>query len=221
MQTSGRYRRPQEPVQRPVPTGGTFVSARNCLASGSALAILAAARGGVPSSHNWAGWPDVRVDAGIIEQGNYREPVCSIRARPPHPLSPAPLLPIPLAGDAVSEMRHTSHRLGRSGTCCSRPRGGVRTRCFCSFVYRRAAVVYQLDAFVYELDVRRSMVRGNGVNSPFVPALSIESRSKFLNELAAPVNIAYQRRIMSRVCDMARRMDLLLLKEPRVVDATG
>jgi hypothetical protein len=221
MQTSGRDRRPQERARTSIPVGGTFIRTRNCLASGSALAILAHTRGGVPSSHNRAGWLDVRADEGIIKQGNFREPVCSIRARPPHPLSPAPLLAIPLAGDAVSEVRHTSQRLGRSSNCCTRPRGGERTRCFCSFVYRLAAVVYQLDAIVYELDVRRSMVRRNGVNSPFVPALSTESCSKFLNELVAPVNIAYRRRIMSRVCDRARRIGLLLFKEPRVVDATG
>jgi hypothetical protein len=221
MQTNGRYRCPQE---RPGSMGevpGPRSKARNCLASGSAPAILAPARGGVPSSHNRAGRQDVRVDQGTVEQGNFRYVVCSTRARLPDRRSPAlPPLP-PLAGHPVSEMRHRLQCLGRPGTCCTRPRGGERTRWPCSFVYRTAAVVYQLDGFVYEHDVRRSMVRGNGVNSPFVPALSIELRSKFLNELAAPVNIAYRRLIMSRVCDVARRMGLLFLKEPRVVDATG
>jgi hypothetical protein len=184
MQTNGRYERPQERVGAGVTDhySSLQIAARNHLASCSALAILSGARAGVPSPYDEAVWQDLRADAGIIEQGYLRKAGCSAGARRPDRPYRAHLpdyrdhLPTPTTGGLVSEMRRSRTRR-RSGTCCPCPRGGVWTR--------------RLGAVEFRLEVRRSICR-NRVNSDRDLALSIELCSKFLNELAPPVNIAYQ-----------------------------
>jgi hypothetical protein len=176
MQTNGRYERPQ--VRAGTCATDHYrslqIAARNRLASCSALAILSPARASVSSPYDEAVWQDLRADAGNIEQGYLRKAGCSAGARRPDRLDRAHL-PTPTTGVAVSEMRrHRTFR--RPGTCCNCPRGGERTQ-------RPGAVEFQLE-------VRRSIDR-NRVNSVQDLPLSIELCSKFLNELAPPVNIAY------------------------------
>jgi len=176
VQTNGRYQRPQERAG----TGATDhyrslqIAARNRLASCSALAILFTARAGVSSPYDEALWQDSRADAGIFEQGSFRKAGCSARSRRRDRLYRAHL-PTPSPGAPVSEMRRPRTVCG-PGTCCTCPRGGERTQ-------RPGAVEFQLE-------VRRSIYR-NRVNSVHDLALSIELCSKFLYELAPPVNIAY------------------------------
>jgi hypothetical protein len=176
MQTNGRYEHPQE---RPGTCATDHyrslqIAARNRLASCSALAILSAARAVVPNPYDEAVWQDLRADAGIIEQGYFRKAGCSAGSRRPDRLYRTHL-PTPTTGALVSEMRR--HRTVRGpGTCCTCPRGGERTQ--------------RLGAVEFQLEVRRSIYR-NRVNSVHDLALSIELCSKFLYELAPPVNIAY------------------------------
>jgi|SRR5882724_1681587 len=180
------------------------IAARNRLASCPALAILSPGCAGVPPRNDPGGWQDLRGNAGILEQGYCRIAGCLWRgktARPPLPRSPpafnhAPCLPNEtFAWDC-----------GRSGTCCScRREGGGSTRFTCAPLR----------------EMRRSMSRRNRVNSFPAVTLSLELCSRFLNQLALPVNIAYERQIMSRVSDMSGQNRFLVSKEPRVVDATG
>jgi hypothetical protein len=86
---------------------------------------------------------------------------------------------------------------------------------------RRRKYSRSAGALAKQLEVRRSTARRFRVNSFRGPTLSLELCSKFLIELAPPVNIAYRRQIMSRDCDIPVMNRLLFLKEPRVVDATG
>jgi hypothetical protein len=176
MQTNGRYEHPQGRAGACATDHyrSLQIAARNRLASCSALAILSAARAGVPSPYGEAVWQDLRADAGIIEQGYFREAGCSARSRHPARRYRA-RLPTPTPGAPVSEMRRP-RTVRRPGTCCTYPRGGEGTQ-------RPGAVEFQLE-------VRRSIQR-NRVNSVHDLALSIELCSKFLNELAPPVNIAY------------------------------
>jgi hypothetical protein len=164
------------------------IDARNRLASCCALAILSRARAGVPRPYDEVVGQDLRADAGIVEQGYFSRPECSARARRPDRLCRpySAHLPRSQTGARVWKKRRTEALCG-SGTCCGCPRGGEEIR-------RRGAVDFPLE-------VRRSICR-NRVNSVRNLALSVESRTKLLNELAPPVNIAYAWGIVSRDCDM-------------------
>jgi hypothetical protein len=66
----------------------------------------------------------------------------------------------------------------------------------------RREVLHPAGAFAKQLEVRRSTPRRLRVNSFTGSPLSPELCSKFLIELAPPVNIAYRRQILSRDCDI-------------------
>ena len=184
-------------------------AARNRLASCPALAILSRAHADVPRRNDAFGGWDLRADAGITEQGNYRTAACSAGARWPDRLSHTPF-PTPMTRVHVSKLRRLRETFRRSGTCCVRRRSGGSTR--------------WLPALLREM--HRSTTRRKRVNSfravtLSLVTLSLELCSRFLNELALPVNIAYEWGIMSRICDMSGRYRSLLMEDPRIVDATG
>jgi hypothetical protein len=112
---------------------------------------------------------------------------------------------------------HRDLRLGNA-TCQS---GSPQARDLLHLSTGRRKDLHPAGAFAKQLEVRRSTARRFRVNSFRGPTLSLELCSKFLIELAPPVNIAYRRQIMSRDCDIPVMNRLLFLKEPRVVDATG
>jgi hypothetical protein len=196
LQTNGRYRRSQGQAAPLATVDYSLLhnAARNPLACRCALAILWLCPSGVPSMKAEAGSQDLRVDAGIREQGNFRSVRCSIGARRPDSHSDDSDR-IPMKGESVCQTRHPHRFSHGSGTCCSRPRGG--------------ATGWRRGLFASHLDVHRSIVVRIEVNSVGRWPLSIELCSKFLNESPPPVNIAYGWQIMSRVCDRSGPNDLL------------
>jgi hypothetical protein len=152
------------------------IDARNRLASCRALAILSLARADVPRPCDEAVCQDLPADEGIVEQGYFSRPECSTggkTSRPPLPRPPSdPQAPgcARLENTTLRDLLQVRHLLPLSAWWLmdSTPGGAVDFR----------------------LEVRRS-IYGNRVNSVRNLALSIELRTKFLNELAPPVNIAY------------------------------
>jgi len=108
---------------------------------------------------------------------------------PPRP----PLLLIQISAKAVSKMRRFVPAACRPGTCCICPRGGEGIRL-------RGRLPSSLKC-VAALRSDSVSTRSFRVNSFRGPTLSPELCSKFLIELAPPVNIAYWRGIMSRDYD--------------------
>jgi hypothetical protein len=190
LQTSGRYGCSQGQTDRLATADYSLLqnAARKPLPCRSALAILWLRPWGGASVKGEAGCQDLRVDAGIPEQGNFRRVRCSIGARCPDSHSDGPAR-IPMKGESVCQTRHPNRFAYGSGTCCTRPRGGA--------IGRRRGL------FASHLDVRRSIVSRIEVNSIRMWPLSIELCSKFLNESPPPVNITYGWQLMSRVCDMS------------------
>jgi hypothetical protein len=190
LQTSGRYGCSQGQTTRLATADYSPLqnAARNPLACRCALAILWLCPWGVPSVKDEAGCQDLRVDAGIREQGNFRSVRCSIGARCPDSHSDDSAR-IPMKkGESACQTRRPNRFAHGSGTCCTRPQGG--------------AMGWRRGLFASHLDVRRSIVPRIEVNSVRTWPLSLELCSKFLNESPPPVNIAYGSQIMSRVCDM-------------------
>lgn len=196
MQTNGRNGRSQGQTARLATDDYSLLqnAARNPLACRCALAIIWLCPRGVVSMKGEAGCQDLRIDAGIREQGTFRSVRCSTGARCPDFHSDESDR-IPMKRESVCQTRHPHRSAHGSGTCCSRPRGGATC-------WRRGLSASQLD-------VRRSIVARTEVNSGHTWPLSIELCSKFLNETPPPVNITYRRGIVSRVCDRSDPNDLL------------
>jgi hypothetical protein len=195
MQPNGRYRRSQERTGLYATDHYTSpqIAARNRLASCCALAILSPGRRAFPNRDDAGAWQDLLGNAGIIEQGHIRTASCPAGARQPDRFSHAPRLPS--RAGRVSKMRRLHRTARRSGTCCTCPPGGGSTR------YSRASL----------REMHRSIRRRNRVNSFNALTLSLELCRRFLNEWAPPVNIAYERQIMSRACDMSGPNRFLLV----------
>jgi hypothetical protein len=153
------------------------IAARNTLASGFALAILLTARAGIPRPYDEAVCQDLRADAGIVEQRYFPRAACSTRARRPDRTDRFYYahLPSPNTARCVCKTRRSGTFCG-SGTCCPCPRDRERSR--------------RPGAIDYRLEMRRS-IYANRVNSARNLALGTVFRTKFLNELAPPVNIEY------------------------------
>jgi hypothetical protein len=189
MQRHGSRRPPDIPNRRygvPRARSGTCVTdqysllhiaARNTLASGFALAILLTARAGIPRPYDEAVCQDLRADAGIVEQRYFPRAACSTRARRPDRTDRLYYahLPSPNTARCVCKTRRSGTFCG-SGTCCPCPRDRERSR--------------RPGAIDCRLEMRRS-IYANRVNSARNLALGTVFRTKFLNELAPPVNIEY------------------------------
>jgi hypothetical protein len=196
LQTNGRYGCSQGPTARLATAEYSLLQnpVRNPLACRCALAILWLGPWVVPSLKGRAGCQDLKIDAGLREQGNLRSVRCSTGARSPDSHSDD-CDRIPMKGESVWQTQHPHRFAHGSGTCCIRPRGG--------------ATSWRRGLFASQLDVRRSILARTEVNSVRGWPLSIELCSKFLNEEPSPVKIAYGWETVSRVCDRSDPNDLL------------
>jgi hypothetical protein len=150
------------------------------LSSCYAVVILLGAQGDVPERVTPSGQQCMPGNAGIIEQGLPYTP-------PTHVAGHHRYRCLAVRND-VSEMLQRPGLL-RPTTCSvqkSCGRTDVRESRSSSRVVRGAK---KASEFLYEHDARRSIVNRNWVNCCDGLALSSEMCSKFLNELAAPVNI--------------------------------
>jgi hypothetical protein len=205
LQTNGTNTRSQERAQNSVPVPETPVAARKALATCCALAILSRLGTIVGRPRKHAACRDPRRHAGtfgrrIVSISDHRQGPGS-RSRDAESIFPTPSVPAP----TVSRTRRICSACHRPVTCCRCPRGGDYANGRQSKINRRES------HHIFRLQSRVNLIRGE--------PLSPETCSKFLNELAVPVNIAYVRQIMSRCCDITYRS--IFGKEPRVVDATG